>query len=124
LRLEKKHLKAAHGHAQPEFEKALAEFRKQLKHPLAPRDVVTLLRCQMIGTIGDRVVIEDGKGTRIEAVDRRKDYSNVANLVRAAGELRKQPALLCRLYVQPLPNTIVCEPLALFTPEKHLRLGL
>jgi hypothetical protein len=124
LPLEKKHLKAAHGHAAAELEPVLAEFRKQLKHPLAPREAVVLLRCQTIGRSGERVVIEDAKGGRIEAADRRKDYSNVANLVRAAGELRKQPALLARLHVLPLPNTIVCEPLALFTPEKHLRLGL
>ena len=102
----------------------LTEFRKQLKHPLAPREAVVWVRCQMIGKVGERVVAEDVKGARIEAVDRKKDYSNVANLVRAAGELRKQPALLARLYVLPLPNTIVAEPLALLTPEKHLRLGL
>lgn len=122
--MEKKHLKAAHGHAAADFEKVLAEYRKQLKHPLAPREAVVLLRCQAIGRVGDRVVVEDAKGVRIEAVDRRKDYSNVANLVRAAGELRKQPALLARLHVLPVTNTIVAEPLALFTPEKHLRLGL
>jgi hypothetical protein len=118
------HLKVAHSLAVPDFEKVLAEFRKQLKHPLAPREAVVWVRCQMVGKIGERVVVEDAKGARIEAVDRKKDYSNVANLVRAAGELRKQPALLARLYVLPLPNTIVAEPLALLTPEKHLRLGL
>jgi hypothetical protein len=122
--MEKKHLKAAHAHAAPEFEKVLAEFRKQLKHPLAPRDAVVLLRCRLIGQVGERLVVEDAKGTRIEAVDWKKDYSNVANLRRAAGELRKEPALLARLHQLLLPNTIVAEPLALFTPEKHLRLGL
>jgi hypothetical protein len=118
------HLKWAYELAIPEFEEVLAEFRKQLKHPLAPREAVVWVRCQTVGKIGERVVVEDAKGARIEAVDRKKDYSNVANLVRAAGELRKQPALLARLYVLPLPNTIVAEPLALLTPEKHLRLGL
>ncbi|HKI34160.1 MAG TPA: SWIM zinc finger family protein [Gemmataceae bacterium] len=124
--LEKKnlHLKQAHALAAPEFEKVLAEFRKQLKHPLAPREAVVWVRCQTVGKVGERVVVEDAKGARIEAVDRKKDYSNVANLVRAAGELRKQPALLARLFVLPLPNTIVAEPLALLSPEKHLRLGL
>jgi hypothetical protein len=117
-------LKIAHGLAAPEFEKVLSDFRKQLKHPLAPREAVVWVRCQTVGTVGERVVVEDAKGVRIEARDRRTDYSNVANLVRAAGELRKQPALLARLYVLPLPNTIVAEPLALLAPEKHLRLGL
>ena len=130
--LEKKHLKTAYGHAVPELEKVVTEFRKQLKHPLAPRTAVVLVRCQTIGRIGDRVVIEDAKGARLEAVDREKEYptadlkgySNVANLVRAAGELRQQPALLARLHVLPLANTIVAEPLALFTALKHLRLGV
>jgi hypothetical protein len=118
------HLKLAHSLAAPEFDKVLAEFRKQLKHPLAPREAVAWVRCQTVGKVGERVVVEDAKGVRIEALDRKKDYSNVANLVRAAGELRKQPALLARLYVLPLPNVIVAEPLALVSPEKHLRLGL
>jgi hypothetical protein len=124
--LEKKnlHLKWAHALAIPEFEEVLGEFRKQLKHPLAPREAVVWVRCRAVGKVGERVVVEDAKGARIEALDRKKDYSNVANLVRAAGELRKQPALLARLHVLPLPNTIVAEPLALLTPEKHLRLGL
>jgi hypothetical protein len=110
--------------AAPEFEPVFQQFRQQLKHHLAPRDAVFLLRCGMIGKIGERVVVEDAKGARIEAVDRRKDYSNVANLVRAGGELRDRPALLARLFVQLLTNTIVAQPLALLTPEKHLRLGL
>jgi hypothetical protein len=118
------HLKLAHALAAPDFEKVLAEFRKQLKHPLAPREAVVWLRCQTVGKAGERVVVEDARGARVEARDRKKDYSNVANLVRAAGELRKQPALLARLYVLPLPNAIVAEPLALLSPEKHLRLGL
>ena len=118
------HLKWAHELAIPEFEEVLGEFRKQLKHALAPREAVVWVRCRTVGKVGERVVVEDAKGARIEAVDRKKDYSNVANLVRAAGELRKQPALLARLYVRPLPNTIVAEPLALLSPEKHLRLGL
>jgi hypothetical protein len=122
--LEAGHIQAVWARAAPAFDTTLAEFRKQLKHPLAPREAVVFLRCQTIGRIGERVVIEDAKGMRIEAVDRRKDYSHVANLVRAGGELRNQPALLARLFVQPLTNTIMAEPLALLTPEKHLRLGL
>ncbi|HZT82538.1 MAG TPA: SWIM zinc finger family protein, partial [Gemmataceae bacterium] len=84
------HLKAAHALAAPEFEKVLAAFRKQLKHPLAPREAVVWVRCRTVGRVGERVVVEDGSGARIEAADRRKDYSNVANLVRAAGELRDE----------------------------------
>jgi hypothetical protein len=121
---EPKLLQTVYGLSQPEFEQAFAAYRGQLKHPLAPREATVFLRCQTIGRIGERIVAEDAKGGRIEAVDRRKDYSNVANLVRAAGELRNQPALFGRLFIQPLANTIVIEPLALLTSEKHLRLGL
>jgi hypothetical protein len=35
-----------------------------------------------------------------------------------------RPAVLVRLFVQPLTNTIVAEPLAILTPKHHLRLGL
>ena len=120
-----KHLRQAYDKARPDFKSALDAFRNQLKHPLAPREAVVWLRCERIGKVGDRVVLEDSTGARIEAVDRRKDYSNVANLVRAAGELGKdRPAVLVRLFVLPLPNTIVAQPLAILTPKKHLRLGL
>jgi hypothetical protein len=115
----------AYSVARPHFKAALDAFRQQMKHPLAPREAVVLVRCERLGRVGDRVVAEDSAGTRLEAVDRRQDYSNVANLVRAGGMLGKdRPALLARLFVLPLPNTIVAEPLALLTPEHHLRLGL
>jgi hypothetical protein len=117
-------LSKVYGLATPAFEGPLAAFRQQLKNHLAPREAVFLLRCKSIGRAGDSVVIEDAKGTRLEAADRRSDYSNVANLVRAAGELRKEPALLARFFVRPVANSIVAQPLALVTGQKHLRLGL
>jgi hypothetical protein len=117
-------LKRVYGFAVTEFEPLLAELRRQLKHPLAPREVVVLLRCAKVGRVGEKVVIEDARGARIETADRKKGDYNVANLVRAAGELRKQPALLARLFVRPLTNTIVAQPLALLSADKHLRLGI
>lgn len=119
------HLKKVYGHARPEFKAALEAFRQQLKHPLAPREAVLLLRCEKIGKADDAVVLEDAAGTRIEAADRRRDYSNVANLVRAAGMLGKErPALLARLFLRPASNTVAAYPLALLTAKHHLRLGL
>jgi hypothetical protein len=131
--MDEKVLKAVYGKAVPLFETAINAFKQQLKNPLAPREAVFFLKCQMVAKIGERVVVEDAKGDRIECVDRRKDYSNVDNLRRAGGELRKQPALCARLFVQPSINRrdpdepfdkIVADPLALLQPEKHLRLGL
>ncbi len=119
------HLKKAYAAAREELKPVLDEYRQQLKHPLAPREAVVLLRCERIGKVGDKVVLEDKSGARIEAADQRKDYSNVANLVRAAGMLGKDhPAVLARLFVLPVPNTIVAYPLAALTPKHHLRLGL
>ncbi|MCI0464747.1 MAG: SWIM zinc finger domain-containing protein [Gemmataceae bacterium] len=117
-------LKKVYGFAAAEFEPVLAELRKQLKHPLAPRQIVVLLRCARVGRVGQTVAIEDARGMRIETADRQKGDYNVANLLRAAGELRKQPALLARLFVRPLTNTIVAQPLALLSADKHLRLGI
>jgi hypothetical protein len=122
--LEPAHLQAAYRHAAPALEPVLAEFRKQLKHPLAPRDAVVLLRLRTVGRVGDRVVAEDAAGSRIEAVNRDRGDPHVANLVRAAGELRDAPALLARLFVQSSTGTITAQLLALLRPEKHLRLGL
>src|SRR5262249_5034253 len=51
----------------PAFEPVFQEFRQQLKHHLAPRDAVFLMRCQLIGKIGERVVAEDAGGARVEA---------------------------------------------------------
>ncbi|HWG44440.1 MAG TPA: SWIM zinc finger family protein [Gemmataceae bacterium] len=119
------HWKKVYGHARPEFKAALDAFRQQLKHPLAPREAVVLLRCERIGKAGDSLVLEDTAGTRIEAADQRKDYSNVANLLRAAGMVGKdRPAVLARLFVRPVANTVVACPLAALTPKHHLRLGL
>jgi hypothetical protein len=118
-------LEAVYGLAIGDFAAVLEAFRDQLKHPLAPREAVFLLQCEHIGRIGERVVLEDAAGTRIELVDRRKDYSNVANLVRAMGMLgRDRPAVLVRVYVQPIANSIVALPLAALTAKHHLRLGL
>jgi hypothetical protein len=119
-------LEAAYNLAVPDIGAVLDAFRDQLRHPLAPRDAVVFLQTERVGRIGDRaVVLEDAAGNRLEAADRRKDYSNVANLVRAIGMLgRDKPAVLVRLFVQPVPNTIVALPLAVLTPKHHLRLGL
>jgi hypothetical protein len=119
------HLAKAYAAARPDFKGALDAFRQQMKHPLAPREAVVLVRCERLGKVGDRVVAEDSAGTRLEVVDRRRDYSNVANFVRAGGMLGKdRPALLARLFLNPRANAIQAEPLALLTAKHHLRLGL
>ena len=51
-------------------------------------------------------------------------YSNVANLERAAGMLKDQPAVLARLFVQPVTNAIEAQPLATLTEKHHMRLGV
>jgi hypothetical protein len=119
-------LEAAYNLAVPDVGAVIDAFKDQLRHPLAPRDTVVLLQCEHVGRIGDRaVVLEDSAGNRVEAADRRKDYSNAANLVRAMGMLgRDKPAVLVRLFVQPLANTIGALPLAALTAKHHLRLGL
>jgi hypothetical protein len=119
-------LETAYNLAVPDIGAVLEAFREQLKHPLAPREAVVFLQLERVGRIGDRaVVLEDAAGNRLEAADRRKDYSNAANLVRAMGMLgREKPAVLVRLFVQPVSNTIVALPLAALTPKHHLRLGL
>jgi hypothetical protein len=120
-----KHLEQAYKLAKPDFKTAVEAFRAQLKHPLAPREAVIFVRCEKIGKVDDQVVLEDANGTRIEAVDRNKDYSNVSNLIRGAGMLGKdKPAVLLRLFVRPLTNTIVAIPLAMLTNKHQLRLGL
>jgi hypothetical protein len=119
------HWAAAYNVARPDFKLALDTYRQQLKNPLAPREAVLLLRCERLGRVDGRLVLEDAGGTRVEAVDSRADYSNVANLARAGGMVSiVRPAVLVRLMVQPVANAIVAVPLALVTPECHLRLGM
>jgi hypothetical protein len=113
-----------HSLARLDFARVLSDFRRQIRHPLAPREAVVLLRCQLIGTLRDRVVLVDSQGQRLEAVDRRSDYSHVDSLCLAGGELRDQPALLARLFVRAEDSAIVAQPLALLSPAKHLRLGI
>jgi hypothetical protein len=119
------HLAKAYAIARPDFKTALDAFRQELKHPLAPREAVVLAKCGRLGRVGERVVAEDAAGIRLVAVDRRADYSSVDNLVRAGGMLgNDRPALLARLFIEPVSNTIAAEPLALLTPQHHLRLAL
>lgn len=119
-------LATAYGLAKPTFADVIAEFKEQLKNPLAPREAVVLFHPAVIGKIGEKfTVLEDVDGARIEAGDIRKDYSNAANLVRGVGMLGKdQPAVLVRLFVRTTMNSIAAQPLALLTPKTHLRLGL
>src|SRR5262249_25817915 len=118
-------LARAYERSNPDFKAALDTFRQQLKHPLGPRDAVLLLRCQRVARLGDRVVLEDASGARIEALDRRKDLSRVGNLMRAAGMLGKdRPAVLARVYLNLKTNAVVADPLAILTPQHHLRLGV
>ena len=120
-----KAVERAYAAAKPEFRPVIDALKAQMKHPLAPRELVALVRCERIGKAGEKVVIEDGTGQRIECVDRRKDYSNCANLMRAAAMMAAdKPAVLVRLFVRPTNNTIVAVPLAALTAKHHLRLGL
>jgi hypothetical protein len=119
-------LEAAYNLAVPDVGAVVDAFKDQLKHPLAPRETVVLLQLEHVGRIGERhVALEDAAGNRVETADRRKDYSNSANLVRAMGMLgRERPAVLVRLFVQPVSNAIAALPLAAMTAKHHLRLGL
>ena len=115
---------------------AIEKYKTQLKHPLAPREAVLLVRCQRIGKLQDKnsdksndvIVIEDGTASqpiRLAMVDRTSDYSNVANLVRAVVMFPQEPiALMIRFVWQPLTNSIQGIPLAILTPNVHLRLGI
>jgi hypothetical protein len=118
-------LKRACDVAKPDFKTVLDAFRQQLKNPLAPREAVVLVRCQRMGRIGERVMLEDAAGARIEAIDPGNGYSYTANLVRSGGmRAAASPAVLLRLVVKPVDKVIVGVPLAQVTPECHLRLGV
>src|SRR5262249_34674192 len=60
------HLRTAYGLAAPVLEPVLAAFRQQLKHALAPREAVVLVRCARVGRVGDGIVLEDDRGMRVE----------------------------------------------------------
>lgn len=119
-------IETAYNLAVGDFAAIVEAYRDQLKHPLAPRDGVFLLQPAVIGNIGDRhLVLEDESGARIEVADRRKDYSNVANLRRAVAMLgNDKPAVLVRLFIHPTSNAVLALPLAALTAKQHLRLGL
>ncbi len=119
-------LAIAYERAESDFSAVTEAFRDQMRHPLAPREAVFLVRAEKVGRVNDKVtLIEDESGNRIECADRRNDYSNVANFLRGAAMPNMQkPAVLVRLFVQPIANAIYAQPLALITPSQHLRLGV
>lgn len=142
----KAHLKAAYAKALPDFKPAFDALKQQMKHPLAPREAVFLVQVAKVGPVGDQVVLEDARGMRLEATNRPRDDApldsrkrraskkkkraggpepvNLSCLEQAAGEFAdKEPAVLARLYLLPVASRVVAEPLALLTPDRHLRLG-
>lgn len=120
--LESSDLAAAYGKAAP-LEPILASFRQQLRNPLAPREAVALVACQAIGKIGERVVLEDAKGARLEVVALDATAAALRNLIRAAGMVER-PAVAVRLELLAGSNQIVAHPLAALTAHEHLRLGI
>jgi hypothetical protein len=139
------HLQQAYYKSLPDFKPALETLKTQMKHPLAPREGVFLVKVANIAPFGEQLVLEDAGGLRLEATDRPRDDApldarrrrpskkkkrvatepvNVDCLQRAAGQLGgKNPAVLVRLYLLPVAARIVAEPLAMLTPDLHLRLG-
>lgn len=140
------HLKLAYEKALPDFKPAIDALKTQMKHPLAPREGVFLLKTAKLGPVGESFVLEDSAGLRLEATNRPRDDApldargrrggrrkkklessepaNVDCLQRAAGMLgQDRPAVLVRLYLLPVAARLVAEPLAILTPEHHLRLG-
>lgn len=69
------HLRRAYAAARGNLKTALDAFRQQLKYPLAPREAVLLLRCERLGRVEGRVVLEDAAGNRLEVVNASEDYS-------------------------------------------------
>lgn len=118
-------LAKAHSLAQTSIAEVLNCFRAQLKHPLAPREMVALIQTAKIGESAKTVVIEDALGARLTLADRTKDYSPLSNFRRAAGMASmKSPSVLVRLYLQPLSGNVLAAPLALLNGDKHLRVGI
>lgn len=114
-------LEAAYGHAIPELEPIVEEFRNLLRNPYAPHEAVMILLASKIGKIGEKYIVEDSSGGRLELKDRRKDYSHLFNLQRAAGMMKgESPAMVVRLTT--MGGRIVGVPLAMLTPKHHLRL--
>jgi len=118
-------LAKARSLAKKSIAEAVDDFRTQLKHPLAPREMVVLIQTAKIGESAKTVVIEDERGARLTLADRTKDYSPLSNFRRAAGMASmKSPAVLVRLFLQPLTGNVVGVPLALLNAEKHIRVGI
>jgi SWIM zinc finger len=109
-----------------DFGPVLEQFRQQCRNPLAPREATCLLGCEVIGKLGDQLVLEDDKGQHLLMVDRPMPplFPAVATLERAAGYLRYRPAVLVRLVLPPGQTRIMGHPLAIFNPSIHLRIAL
>jgi hypothetical protein len=118
-------LQKAYQEARPDFQEAVDVLRRQMKHALAPHQVVVLLRCERIGRADNTVMMEDAAGVRLEAVEGVPESGCLDNFIRAMGMLgRDRPAVLARLSLVPARNAIVAQPLAALTPRHHLRLGM
>ncbi len=118
-------LQQVYERALPDWKTVLELYRQQLRNPLAPRAMLVLVRCDRVAQVGNKTVIIDANGTRVEAIGIPGDGDSVTSLQLAAGMMNSEhPALFVRLLPALSKGAIVAQPLAAVTPTAHLRLTL
>lgn len=114
------------SHVQTDYAQTVKQMKNEIKNTMAEKYLGVLVDCAHVGTVGDRLVLENRAGERLEVRDRRADGEDHAT----AQQLRYLPSRIwrqCRavfglMYCDPADLRICIHPYSLVTEDAILRL--
>jgi hypothetical protein len=113
----------SYEYSKTQLSEILEKLQADRSHWDESSNLVFLFRPTSIGRAKNRLILTDESGAKLELIDHRADYSNVANAIRALSmQTDAPPALLIRSLVRG--NHLYGVPLAYLSPTRLVRLGV
>jgi len=112
--------------AQSKFADVVKQVKAQMKNPLADKNPIHLLKFKQIGQVGERLVVEDAHGERLELVDEPSgQHSATLNLLRLLpANLRSNQTLVAKFHHDWITQSLRVHPLSIVTADAIHRLKL
>jgi hypothetical protein len=103
------------------FDVGIARLRGQLSDPGASADAVFLLDVRAAGTVGESLVIEDGRGARLVVRDPPGELDARSTVEHGLAAFGPGP-LAARLWFDPDADAVFAQGLSLWTGDQRVRL--
>jgi hypothetical protein len=113
-------------HAKSDAAEAIKEVKRTLKAPLADKHPIHALRFERIGQVGEELVLEDAKGTRLVLTDRgmSEEPASCYLLKLLPQRLLAEQVMVCRFRHDLDTRQLRVKPLAIVSPDQVVRLTL